>query len=242
MTPVVIEPRFAGPPNSGQGGYVAGLLAREVGNPAEVTLRLPPPLKRALELVVAPDDAVELRDGDAVVAQGRRIEAVDVDDVPVVRYADADAAAKRVLAEYAAIHPFPTCFGCGPEHPTGLHLLAGRMDSMPDVFAVPWTPSDDLADADGTIRTEFTWAALDCPTFGPVLGAGATAVLGRIAVDVRGPVTIGHRYVVTSWLIARDGRKFHTAGALSSDMGGALAVARATWIEVDAEQFVASAR
>jgi hypothetical protein len=115
------------------------------------------------------------------------------------------------------------------------------MDSMPAVFAVPWTPSDDLADAAGTIRTEFTWAALDCPTFGPVLGAGATAVLGRIAVDVRGSVTIGHRYIVTSWLIERDGRKFHTAGALSSDMGGALAVARATWIEVDAEQFVASA-
>jgi hypothetical protein len=241
MTPVVIEPRFAGPATSGQGGYVAGVIAAAVGNPAEVTLRLPPPLERELDLVVTREGA-QLRDGDAVVAEGRRIDTLDVGEVPVVRFADADIAAKRVLAEYASVHPFPTCFGCGPDHPTGLHLLAGRLAATPEVFAVPWTPTEDLADADGAIRTQFVWAALDCPTFGPVLGAGATAVLGRIAIDIRGPVTIGHRYVVTSWLIERDGRKFHTAGALSSDMGGALAVVRATWIEVDAEQFLASTR
>ena len=239
MTPVVIEPRFAGPPNSGQGGYVAGLLAREVGNPAEVTLRRPPPLERILEVVATPDGA-ELRDGDTVITDGRRVEHVDIGEVPVVRFADAASAAGRAITYRGVEHPFPGCFGCGPDHPTGLHLLAGRVQEMPGVFAVPWVPADDLADADGTVCTEYVWAALDCPTFGPLFADGDTAVLGRIAVEVRGPIGLGHRYVVTTWRADRDGRKHRTVGAVSSDMGGALAVARATWIEVDAEQFIAS--
>jgi hypothetical protein len=62
-------------------------------------------------------------------------------------------------------------------------------------------------------------------------------VLGRLAVDRRGPVQVGYRYVVTSWLEARDGRKVHTAAVLCTDMGNLQAVARATWIEVDIETF-----
>lgn len=239
MTPIAIEPRFAGPPNSGQGGYVAGLLAREVGNPAEVTLRMPPPLRRTLD-VVATADGAELRDGDSVIANARRVEHVDVGDVPIVRYADAATAAGRALSDRGAPHPFPGCFGCGPDHPTGLHLLAGRVGPMPDVFAVPWVPADDLVDADGAVRPEFVWAALDCPTFGPLFADGDTAVLGRIAVEIRRSVGLGHRYVIATWRASRDGRKHHTVGALSSDMGGALAVVRATWIEVDADVFNAA--
>jgi hypothetical protein len=39
-SPLVVEARYCGPPNSGNGGYVAGLLARRLGEgPVEVTLR-----------------------------------------------------------------------------------------------------------------------------------------------------------------------------------------------------------
>jgi hypothetical protein len=31
------------------------------------------------------------------------------------------------------------------------------------VVACVWTPSADFADADGTVRREIVWAALDCP-------------------------------------------------------------------------------
>ena len=35
---------FCGPPDSGDGGYVCGVLAAYLSEPAEVTLRRPPPL------------------------------------------------------------------------------------------------------------------------------------------------------------------------------------------------------
>ena len=240
MTSVVVAPRFAGPPNSGQGGYVAGLLAREAGNPAEVTLRLPPPLERPLTVAAGAGGGAELRDGDDVVASAHAVDPIDAGTVPQVHAADAAAAAAQALAQHRATHPFPGCFGCGPDHPTGLHLLAGRVDAQPDVYAVPWIPAGDLADADGTVRPEFVWAALDCPTFGPLLADGLTAVLGRMAVDVRRPVGAGTPHVITSWRTTREGRKHHVAGALSNDTDGATAFVRTTWIEVDPARFAAS--
>jgi hypothetical protein len=39
--------RFCGPPDTGNGGYVCGLIAGFVEGPAEVTLRLPPPVGSA---------------------------------------------------------------------------------------------------------------------------------------------------------------------------------------------------
>src|SRR5262245_29824147 len=65
---ITVANRYCGPPESGNGGYVCGLLARHVHGDAEVTLRLPPPLERALTVRAAPGHA-ELYDGDAVVAE-----------------------------------------------------------------------------------------------------------------------------------------------------------------------------
>ena len=47
---LVVERRFCGPAESGNGGYVSGLLAQRVGadaggSAAVVTLRMPPPLE-----------------------------------------------------------------------------------------------------------------------------------------------------------------------------------------------------
>jgi hypothetical protein len=44
MAPLVIAPRFCGPPDSGNGGYVCGLIAGRLDGQAEITLRAPPPL------------------------------------------------------------------------------------------------------------------------------------------------------------------------------------------------------
>src|SRR3954467_1470406 len=68
---LTIDPRFNGPPDSGNGGYTCGRLARFVdADAAEGTLRLPPPLGRPLDVERAGDGAV-LRDGDSVVAEAR---------------------------------------------------------------------------------------------------------------------------------------------------------------------------
>ena len=45
---MIVPGRFNGPPDSGNGGYTCGLVAGLLGEVAEVTLRLPPPLDREL--------------------------------------------------------------------------------------------------------------------------------------------------------------------------------------------------
>ena len=45
---VKIEAKFQGPPNSGNGGYVCGLLGKHSNLITEVTLRNPAPLEKEL--------------------------------------------------------------------------------------------------------------------------------------------------------------------------------------------------
>src|SRR4051812_50117093 len=72
MTSIIIDKRYCGPPNSGNGGYVCGRLARHIPGGAEVTLRAPPPLDKRLDVVATDDDGIwDLRDGATVVASAR---------------------------------------------------------------------------------------------------------------------------------------------------------------------------
>ena len=178
------------------------------------------------------------RDGGDTVAEGRRCDRLDVEPPPPVLWADAVAARDAAKATVHD-HPFPTCFGCGPGRDDGLRLLPGLVAGRDDgVHAAPWELEPSLADARGEVGHEFVWAALDCPTgWAVILGDRKPRVLGRLAVDQRGPVELGYRYVVTAWCRATEGRKAFTEGALSTDTGNVQAVARATWIEVDPTEF-----
>jgi len=49
LTEIIIDKRYCGPPNSGNGGYVCGRLAQHIPGGAEVTLRAPPPLDKPLD-------------------------------------------------------------------------------------------------------------------------------------------------------------------------------------------------
>ena len=84
---VHIAHRFRGPPASGNGGYVVGLLAEWIDGPAEVTLLAPPPLDVPLHR--RRDDLdVMLFDATTNFARGRPLDeptaGMSVDDVPVV--------------------------------------------------------------------------------------------------------------------------------------------------------------
>ena len=50
MKEIIIQNRFCGPPDSGNGGYTSGLIAKELNNPVEITLRKPPPLDKMVSL------------------------------------------------------------------------------------------------------------------------------------------------------------------------------------------------
>lgn len=231
---VVIEERFHGPADSANGGFASAITARRIDGPAEVTLRVPPPLGRPLELE-SREDSSALLDGDVLVAEGKAA-VVDVEVPPPVSLMDAEVAATRY--PWRDRHPYPTCFVCGPEREPGdgLGIHPGPVDDRA-IFASPWTPAAEFGDPVGEVRPEFVWAALDCPggVVTDLLGEVGRILLGRLAVDIRGPVRAGDPYVVQSWPIERDGRKLHTASALFTETGDLRAVGRAVWIEVSGD-------
>ena len=96
MPSIAIDRRFRGPPMSANGGYVCGLVANAIGGSGEVTLRAPPPLDQPLEIVQGADGSVELRNAQTLLATGRQAR-VDVAEIPVASFAEAEDAASRSL-------------------------------------------------------------------------------------------------------------------------------------------------
>lgn len=225
---ITIDKRFCGPPTSGNGGYSCGLVARKLTLPAEVRLKQPPPLDRALDLVTE-GDLVHLRDGDNEVATGRPASLQ-----MAVPTAPTFAQAEQVMGQCKAFdnHPFPGCFVCGPgRERDGLRIFPGPVDGQ---VASPWVPGEDLADESGQVRPEFIWAALDCPgSFALTPTPGKWMVLGSFTVDITGTVKAGERCVVTGWEIERDGRKHFAGTALFNQAGETVARGKAIWIEID---------
>jgi hypothetical protein len=235
-----IDRRFCGPPDSGNGGYACGLVAALVDGPAEVTLRLPPPLETPLRAEHADDGGVSVLDGDQLVARGvrRRDDDLGIDVPEPVSVGDAERAARMSqLHEHPEEHPFPTCFVCGPQRAPddGLHILVGPVAGR-EVAADTWTPATELAGADGVVRPEFVWAALDCSGgVGSWLAdpiGGNPFVLGRMAVTIDRPVGAGAQHAVVGWRAAHDGRKVTAGSAIFTSDGGLVATGLATWIQL----------
>ena len=227
---LVVPARFNGPPDSANGGYVAGLLAARVGGAyaVTVTLREPPPLKVPLHLQHDDEGRLVASFGGAVIATAEPGELLH-DQVDPVTLGSAAEAEER----YAGLrsHPFPTCFACGPERPDGdgLGLRPGRV-ADDDRVACTWTPDASLADHDGLVAEPLVWAALDCPSGWASDLEARPMVLGRItaAVDERPPA--GDRCVIVARVRDQEGRKTFTASTAYDPDGRVLGRAEATWI------------
>ena len=226
---VRIDRRFRGPPESGNGGYVAGLLAKALGSSdCEVMLKIPPPLDR--DLTIACDGTTAtLSDGESLVATAAR-SSVNV-DVPAPPSLDgATVAENRFTGRHD--HIFPGCFVCGPdrEEADGLRIFPGATDDASHQVAAVWTPDDSLLDWEGVLQPEFVWAALDCPGYFAVEGKARPAVLGRLGVHLFEKRIPSGPLIVTGWPIGSDGRKHEAGTALHDSSGTLLAAARATWV------------
>jgi hypothetical protein len=236
VTTVTIPSRFNGPPASANGGYTCGLVAGLVGaEEVTVSLRLPPPIDRPLE-VMRDGDRVELRDGDDLVAEGEPAELLL--DVPDAISTEA-AAAASVAGHDAWVdpHPFPTCFTCGPDREPcdGLRIFPGALAG--GMFAADWTPGESVDDGSGQVRPECVWAALDCPTSAPVasFATGPAMVLARLTARLGCSVRVGEPHAILAWPLAVDGRKHEAACALFDSAGRLLCASQALWIEVRQE-------
>jgi hypothetical protein len=212
---VIIPPRFNGPPDSANGGYVCGLVSEALGGGFEVTLKHPPPLGVDLDLV-----GNELKQGDVVIAEARRFTGV-LDAIEPVSLEQAEEAS----AGYPgfAHHAYPTCFTCGPARGDGLGIFAGPVEGREGVVAAPWTPEE--------VRPEIIWAALDCPSGWAIDDFQREGVmLGRMAAGMHALPASGQPHVVVGWKIGEEGRKRFAGSALFTPAGDLLAVARSTWI------------
>lgn len=215
---VTIPHRYRGPIDSGNGGYSAGLLAGFLDGPAEVTLRLPPPLDRPLA-VVEDEGRVLLLDGEVVVAEAEPGAPEIEPPAPVSFEAAVDASTRHVRWGGES---FGECFSCGDRPEDGLCIHVGPVAGR-DVQAAPWTARE--------VTPETVWAAIDCAGAYAVGGPGRGEVLlGRMTAEIRRLPEEGERCVVVSWPLAEDGRKLHAGTALLSGEGDVLALSRQTWI------------
>jgi hypothetical protein len=234
---VRIPAHLNGPPRSGHGGYTSGIVAQPLTGAVAVDLRRPIPLDRPLQRRVLEGGRVELRDGDALIAEARQTElALEVPPAP--GWDESVQAAGR----YAGLrfHPFDTCFGCGPRRAEGdaLRIFPGPRASD-ETLAAPWVPHPSLAAHGGRVPPEMIWAALDCPAgwaSDPVtrrtFPEGAHAVTGQLAVRIDADVHAGRRYTILSWPVRAEGRKVHTGAVLYDEHGVVVAVATALMVVI----------
>jgi hypothetical protein len=227
---ITIGARFCGPPESGNGGYVAGMLAGQSAAPVRVRLRKPPPLNASLVVHTLENGRLELKRDEEVIAEAERFQ-VEIQAPAAPAYVDALDASRS----YSGFkhHPYPGCFVCGPNRARGdgLRIFPGAW-GKDGMVAAPWMPDESLCGADGKVCSEFIWAALDCPGYFAAVNDGRHLLLGEIAARIDRRVHAAESCVVVGWKLERDGRKHFVGTALYDDDGEPCARALATWIEV----------
>jgi hypothetical protein len=142
-------------------------------------------------------------------------------DAPPVSLDAARAATERFVAPGDGT--FDHCFVCGRARHDGFCVFPGPVAGT-DLVAAPWTPPDWAADADGAVRPEFVWAALDCPGYFAVHGTEPiVAFLARQQSQIIAPPRAGVEHVVVGRPLGRSGRKGFAATAILDPAGAVLA-------------------
>lgn len=229
-TTIRIAQRFCGPPNSGNGGYVCGLVAKHMEQPCQVTLHAPPPLDTDLQLHTH-GDGLQLKLGEQLLASARPY-TFELDIPPAPNLQEAEQAQRRFVGIQR--HDLPGCFVCGTnrEAGDGLRIFTGAVCEHQDRVAALWQPAADLTEASGLVASEYLWAALDCPGFFAVKPVSDMALLGRFSARMEQPVRAGETLIVSAWAISHEGRKHHAGSALYRSDATRVAQAEATWISL----------
>jgi len=232
---VIIDPRYNGPRTSGNGGWVAGSLARLLGaGPVSVTLRAPAPLAVPMSVRWLGDGSATLDYDGTMIAEAIAAPLqLDLPKAPDPGEAEAAGVlAQKVSAELGANSLYAHCFGCGFARSDGLRIVPGPVGND-GMVATTWTPPSAIADASGQLAVEATWTALDCSAglaWIHRLGVGTAIVTARMTAVIDHPLQAGQQYTVIGWPIAQEGRKLHAGTAIFDAAGRAQARSRQLWL------------
>lgn len=232
---VTIARQFNGPPDSGNGGWVSGLiaqarLAQDPQGPVTARLRMPPPLDTPLAWEHDADGTRLMTHGGAVV--GTATSGTFAREAPP--FVDA-AGVEAGLAAYPGFesHPFDQCFTCGTarEDGDGLRIFSGPIGD--GLTAAPWHVHESFDRGDGHADLPVTWAALDCPGGWAADFSVQPMLLGTMTADVVSAPEVGRTYHCVGRLSGREGRKFFTDVALYTPEGDLVGRSEQIWIQVD---------
>jgi hypothetical protein len=245
-----IPARYCGPPDSANGGYVAGLFAKSLKpmltdhNSIEVRLLAPPPLEQTLELF-----EVEQQDGGAgfILRHGTTDLAVAslVQELSPPPVAPTIQQTKSAMTHFdGSDHPFPSCFVCGPgrDPSDALCIYPGGVDTGQSgekpMVASTWLVDSDYCDENGLLNTEILCAALDCPSSFGILELPGNKemepmVLASFTFMLKARLKAGEQAIVIGWPESRKGRKAFGGSAIYNSDGQCVAQAEALWISLN---------
>ena len=228
MIPIIINKRFNGPPNSGNGGYTAGIIAANLPFSPEITLRFPPPLDQPMNLLIKENSAT-LLNGNTLIAEAK-VTDLQLNIPPAISFEQANSATVAVNIYESA--PFQKCFVCGANRAEGDGLNIRSKTIGQQKVAAPWIPYASLGPENGIVKEAFIWAALDCPGAWAIQETTQFYLLGRMATKIIHPIMVRHKYVIMGWVIETQGRKTWTGTAIYDETGKVCAYAKGTWISV----------
>lgn len=234
---VVIASCYNGPPSSGNGGYVMGIMAQGLSGPVEAVLKVPPPLDKPLRRENS-NSTVSLFDGDTLVGTAHEVDAAIQERLLPSPLSLAGSPVEGPEME-GKFRPFGSCFVCGDERSDGdgLCIHSQNVEGQQGMVAAPWHIHENFADGGGCVAPEYIWAALDCPGYF-ACAPGEAALLAKFTVEVLMPLKATGTATVVGWDLTenRSGRKRLSGTALYSPEGALVAKAHALWITIDPEK------
>ena len=231
---VIVGPQFRGPPNSGNGGYVCGLLASRLLNPTvTAVLRAPIAIDTPLRIRIEQGVAKLTSPTGDLIAEARATYGADLPIPPTPpTLAAAALAGQHFVGLTRTFHP--VCFTCATdlEDGHGLRVFVGQLVGEADgVVAGTWTPHVNFANPDGLASHEAVWGALDCPgSVAWVTQGGGAGLLGTMTCEILRRPMAGEPCIVMAWPLEQSGRKSVAGTALFSAGGELMARSRQVWI------------